>query len=99
MDSLLDGPKQFAKDSLQLLNRCTKPDKKGKKLENPEQKIANFRISIIIKKFPVQKWILLTFFCLEYIKISRAVGFGFFVMGLVGFIVKLIHIPINNILV
>ncbi|TVY57559.1 putative protein transport protein Sec61 subunit gamma [Lachnellula cervina] len=35
----------------------------------------------------------------EFIKISQAVGVGFLVMGAVGFIIKLIHIPVNNILV
>ncbi|KAL0633386.1 hypothetical protein Q9L58_007699 [Maublancomyces gigas] len=35
----------------------------------------------------------------EFIKISQAVGIGFLVMGVIGFLVKLIHIPINNILV
>jgi len=35
----------------------------------------------------------------EFIKISQAVGIGFLVMGVIGFIVKLIHIPVNNILV
>ncbi|RHZ67019.1 hypothetical protein Glove_303g153 [Diversispora epigaea] len=35
----------------------------------------------------------------EYIKISQAVAMGFLVMGFIGFFVKLIHIPINNILV
>jgi len=35
----------------------------------------------------------------EFIKISQAVGIGFIVMGVIGYIVKIIHIPINNILV
>ncbi|KAG0637289.1 hypothetical protein HOY80DRAFT_973754 [Tuber brumale] len=35
----------------------------------------------------------------EFIKISQAVGIGFVIMGVIGFIVKLIHIPVNNILV
>lgn len=63
LDSLLDEPKQFAKDSVMLLTRCTKPDQK------------------------------------EYWKIVQAVTTGFFVMGFIGFFVKLIHIPINNIIV
>ncbi|KAJ3218322.1 Sec61p translocation complex subunit [Dinochytrium kinnereticum] len=60
---LIEGPKQFAKDSIKLINRCTKPDKR------------------------------------EFLQISRAVGIGFLLMGFIGFIVKLIHIPINNIIV
>ncbi|EGS18155.1 uncharacterized protein CTHT_0061700 [Thermochaetoides thermophila DSM 1495] len=35
----------------------------------------------------------------EFIKISQAVGVGFLIMGAVGYFVKLIHVPLNNILV
>ncbi|KAJ6783882.1 hypothetical protein PWT90_04932 [Aphanocladium album] len=35
----------------------------------------------------------------EFIKISQAIAMGFVAMGTVGYLVKLIHIPINNILV
>ncbi|KAG8624821.1 hypothetical protein KVT40_007888 [Elsinoe batatas] len=35
----------------------------------------------------------------EFIKISQAVGVGFLVTGVIGYVVKLIHIPVNNILV
>jgi len=35
----------------------------------------------------------------EYLQICRAVAVGFAVMGFIGYFVKLIHIPINNILV
>ena len=35
----------------------------------------------------------------EFMKISQAVGVGFLVMGFIGYLIKLIHIPINNILV
>jgi len=35
----------------------------------------------------------------EFLKISQAVGIGFVVMGAIGYVVKLIHIPVNNILV
>ena len=33
----------------------------------------------------------------EYMQICRAVGMGFVVMGFIGYLVKLVHIPINNI--
>lgn len=55
--------KQFAKDSIRLVNRCTKPDRK------------------------------------EFQKIAVATAIGFAIMGFIGFFVKLIHIPINNIIV
>jgi len=59
----VDPLKQFAKDSVRLVKRCTKPDKK------------------------------------EFQKIAVATAIGFAIMGFIGFFVKLIHIPINNIIV
>ncbi|KDE09029.1 protein transporter Sec61 subunit gamma [Microbotryum lychnidis-dioicae p1A1 Lamole] len=35
----------------------------------------------------------------EYFQICRAVATGFVIMGGIGYVVKLVHIPINNILV
>ena len=55
--------RQFAKDSMHLVKKCTKPDRK------------------------------------EFMAIAKATGVGFGIMGFIGFFVKLIHIPINNILV
>eukprot|EP00741_Cyanophora_paradoxa_P006327 tig00000980_g6134.t1 len=55
--------KGFAKDSMRLLKRCTKPDRK------------------------------------EFQKIAIATSVGFAIMGFIGFFVKLIHIPINNIII
>ena len=55
--------KQFGKDSIRLVKRCTKPDRK------------------------------------EFTKIAIATAIGFALMGFIGFFVKLIHIPINNIIV
>jgi len=55
--------RQFAKDSMHLVKKCTKPDRK------------------------------------EFTAIAKATGVGFAIMGFIGFFVKLIHIPINNILV
>ena len=59
----LDPLKQFSKDSIRLIKRCTKPDRK------------------------------------EFSKIAIATAIGFGIMGFIGFFVKLIHIPINNIIV
>ncbi|PAV64381.1 hypothetical protein WR25_07555 [Diploscapter pachys] len=61
--SVLEPARQFAKDSIRLVKRCTKPDRK------------------------------------EYQKIAFATAIGFAIMGFIGFFVKLIHIPINNIIV
>jgi len=59
----VEPAKQFAKDSIRLVKRCTKPDRK------------------------------------EFQKIALATAIGFAIMGFIGFFVKLIHIPINNIIV
>ncbi|VEN48603.1 unnamed protein product [Callosobruchus maculatus] len=60
---LIKPGRQFAKDSLRLVKRCTKPDRR------------------------------------EFQKIAVATAIGFCIMGFIGFFVKLIHIPINNIIV
>ncbi|XP_036183162.1 protein transport protein Sec61 subunit gamma isoform X3 [Myotis myotis] len=59
----VEPSRQFVKDSIRLVKRCTKPDRK------------------------------------EFQKIAMATAIGFAIMGFIGFFVKLIHIPINNIIV
>uniref|UniRef100_A0A915I405 Protein transport protein Sec61 subunit gamma n=1 Tax=Romanomermis culicivorax TaxID=13658 RepID=A0A915I405_ROMCU len=61
--SVIEPCKEFIKDSIRLVKRCSKPDRK------------------------------------EYQKIAMATAIGFAIMGFIGFFVKLIHIPINNIIV
>ncbi|RMX69319.1 hypothetical protein DD238_001503 [Peronospora effusa] len=55
--------KEFFKNSLHLVKKCNKPDRK------------------------------------EFARIAGATSVGFLMMGFIGFFVKLVHIPINNILV
>ncbi|CAM9289132.1 unnamed protein product [Sphacelaria rigidula] len=63
VNELLITPLQkFSKDSMHLIKRCTKPDRK------------------------------------EFMQVAKATTVGFLVMGFIGFFVKLIHIPINNII-
>ena len=59
----IEPMRQFSKDSIRLVKRCTKPDRK------------------------------------EFQKIAIATAIGFAIMGFIGFFVKLIRIPINNIIV
>ncbi|ERE68081.1 c-Jun-amino-terminal kinase-interacting protein 4 [Cricetulus griseus] len=59
----VEPSRQFVKDSIRLVKRCTKPDRK------------------------------------EFQKIAMTTAIGFAIMGFIGFFVKLIHIPINNIIV
>ncbi|KAL9257922.1 transport protein Sec61 subunit gamma-like protein [Drosera capensis] len=63
LDSVVDPLRDFAKDSVRLVKRCHKPDRK------------------------------------EFTKVAFRTAIGFVVMGFVGFFVKLIFIPINNIIV
>ncbi|KAI1723944.1 phosphomevalonate kinase domain-containing protein [Ditylenchus destructor] len=60
VQSIVEPGKKFAKDSIRLVKKCTKPDRK------------------------------------EYQKIAFATAVGFAIMGFIGFFVKLIHIPINE---
>ena len=39
------------------------------------------------------------FVCIEFLVIARTIGVGFLIVGFIGFLIKLVHIPINNILV
>ncbi|KAI5756018.1 hypothetical protein M8J77_021404 [Diaphorina citri] len=63
VQKFLEPTRLFAKDSIRLVKRCTKPDRR------------------------------------EFQKIAIATAIGFSIMGFIGFFVKLIHIPINNIIV
>lgn len=60
---IIEPLKEFAKSSIHLVKKCTKPDRK------------------------------------EFQRIFTATGVGFLLMGFIGFFVKLIHIPINNIII
>jgi len=62
-EKVIDPVRKFAKDSYQLVKKCTKPDKK------------------------------------EFFAVASATSIGFIIMGFTGFFVKLIHIPINNIII
>ncbi|KAM0913764.1 hypothetical protein ACQ4PT_011939 [Festuca glaucescens] len=71
VDSVVDPLREFAKDSVRLVKRCHKPDRKDLTLSRPA----------------------------EFTKVAARTAIGFVVMGIVGFFVKLIFIPINNIIV
>ncbi|KAF7078485.1 hypothetical protein CFC21_082911 [Triticum aestivum] len=74
VDSVVDPLREFAKDSVRLVKRCHKPDRKDL---TPYGFLA----------------------CVEFTKVAIRTAIGFVVMGFVGFFVKLIFIPINNIIV
>jgi protein transport protein SEC61 subunit gamma-like protein len=59
-------------------------------IEMPQQFVREGNQLLIRCNKPSQK---------EFMQICKAVAIGFAVMGFIGYFVKLIHIPINNILV
>ncbi|THH05657.1 hypothetical protein EW146_g9843 [Bondarzewia mesenterica] len=65
-------------------------DKVKELLEIPQEFVRDGNQFMIRCTKPSQK---------EFAQICKAVAIGFAVMGFIGYFVKLIHIPINNILV
>ncbi|XP_069768688.1 protein transport protein Sec61 subunit gamma isoform X1 [Narcine bancroftii] len=83
----VEPSRQFVKDSIRLVKRCTKPDRKDRK---------NSMITVKSSSSSTDR----DHGCLiEFQKIAMATAIGFAIMGFIGFFVKLIHIPINNIIV
>lgn len=77
------------------MNRCTKPDQKGTS-PVPFHPVSASLASRVEGRGKSD--VSLTGRA-EYLQICRAVAIGFAIMGGIGYIVKLIHIPINQILV
>lgn len=91
ISKVIEPGRQFGKDSMRLVKRCTKPDRKGN--------IAYIYYSYSFFMHISNCLILLVFVQIEFQKIAVATAIGFSIMGFIGFFVKLIHIPINNIIV
>jgi protein transport protein SEC61 subunit gamma and related proteins len=98
IDSVVDPLRDFAKDSVRLVKRCHKPDRKGR---SPRRTAALGGTSRVVLRLrsdtdSARSW----FVCdAEFTKVATRTAIGFVVMGFVGFFVKLIFIPINNIIV
>lgn len=87
LEKISELPVEFIKEGTTFINRCTKPDAAGK--------FSTF--SHCFHKTSISNF-LFYFLLLEFLKIVRAVGLGFIVMGAIGYIVKLIHIPIRHLI-
>ena len=72
-----------------MLAKCNKPDRKG----------ARVRVAVrgACRRYEPYPVFLLR--VSEFLRVLYATGVGFAVMGAIGFAVKLIHIPINHLLV
>lgn len=84
---MIDLPKNLKMDNLQDM------------LDGPRNFINDSSNLLKRCKKPDQKGLNIANASIEFYQIARAVGMGFVVMGFIGFFVKLIHIPINNIIV
>ena len=83
MDTVVNPLKDFAKNSVRLVKRCTKPDRRG------------VDASCIAYGVIPQSCVLhltLTSVYAEFNKITIRTAIGFVVMGFIGFFVKLIFI-------
>lgn len=90
---LIEPLTKFVKDSAYLVKKCTKPDLKGtlrKAFLLWPPRCSSTTHPLLPRSL---------FRPTEFAKIARATGVGFLIMGFVGFFVKLVHIPINNIIV
>ncbi|KAK7511926.1 translocation complex subunit Sss1 [Phyllosticta citriasiana] len=104
LKELADVPKDFIKDGTLFINRCTKRTYiSGTSKTRPPSFAPLSEPSCALHTHPstADKHALTLFAAdkREFIKISQAVGIGFVVMGAIGYLVKLVHIPVNNILV
>ena len=68
----------------------------SKSAQNPTEKV---KASLLGLLWVFLMCLILILFLIEFQKIAFATAIGFAIMGFIGFFVKLIHIPINNIIV
>ena len=83
MDTVVNPLKEFAKNSVRLVKRCTKPDRRGNPLW---VRSLGWWPSAILQKYPSK------YMPAEFNKITIRTAIGFVVMGFIGFFVKLIFI-------
>ena len=98
IDSVVDPLRDFAKDSVRLVKRCHKPDRKGACQAPSTRRPVRIR-AVLVPPRPDLTVLFVRSRCAEFTKVAARTAIGFVVMGFVGFFVKLIFIPINNIIV
>ena len=80
METVVTPLKDFSKNSVRLVKRCTKPDRKGT-FHSCQQTTAILKHEVLILGLGA-----------EFNKICSKTALGFVVMGFIGFFVKLIFI-------
>ncbi|KKP03710.1 protein transporter Sec61 subunit gamma [Trichoderma harzianum] len=93
VEEILEVPREFFKDGVQFINRCQK--------RTHLSHHVSLALPLHLRRPKLTRSCLSLFLAdqKEFLKLCQAVGIGFGVMGAVGFIVKLIHIPLNGLLV
>jgi protein transport protein SEC61 subunit gamma and related proteins len=100
IDSVVDPLRDFAKDSVRLVKRCHKPDRKGRSPRRTAPLRLGVRVVLVLPLRSDTDSSRSGFVRdAEFTKVATRTAIGFVVMGFVGFFVKLIFIPINNIIV
>ena len=97
----------FLRDSWRLVKRCTKPDRNGAPAQSAAPRHGRAAAGPSAATCPSPPppppsrgaHRRLRRASAEFSKIAQATSVGFFIMGFIGFFVKLIFIPINNIIV
>ena len=90
--SIAQQIQEFSNDSVVFFNKCAKPDKNGK-----SSSLLSLHCSCM-KSFHLIYIGHLPLLWIEYMKILQACAMGFIVIGFIGYIIKLVFIPINNII-
>ena len=98
---------QFSSDAQNFARKCKKPDRKGLTQASTMYSIhIAYKNSLFFSFCMLHKWnrmtslsVLFYLLFVEFLTVARVIGVGFLIVGFIGFLVKLIHIPINNILV
>ncbi|KAH7120269.1 hypothetical protein B0J13DRAFT_532165 [Dactylonectria estremocensis] len=96
IQELLEAPLEFARDGIQFAKKCTKRTTRPFSPWRAANAIASLRCRVIK---PTANVLCYTADKKEFLNMCTAVGTGFIIMGAVGYIVKLIHVPINHTLV
>ena len=93
MDTVVTPVKEFSKNSIRLVKRCTKPDRKGtlSGMRGAQRFLhQSIRLPQSLSAGCEKRLMLIPF--AEFNKICSRTALGFVVMGFIGFFVKLIFI-------
>lgn len=102
--SILEPATKFVQEARDLLKDCKNPQQQGALPVSAILAVGTMRvfahaklgcrISIDMASFSISQPIFA-----DYLKTAMITGIGFIALGVAGYLIKLVHIPINNLLV